>query len=240
MATLPPGFWDNERRQLAAEMGDLVMKVIIAGGTAGVEALPTALSTFVNWDIFNQHALDWLKLFMGDSVTAPPFVDKIGWEWARGLTDTTRRGVMGEINAWVQSGDPLPELEKRLQRLPAFTAQRARQTAVTEVTRIYASGNLMAWDASGVVGGKRWRTAYDERVCPICGPMHMKLVEIDQAWTFTQEMRDASPELDRALKSLNQTAFNAPPAHVNCRCWLSPVVLEAHTPEEIEEQRFNA
>ena len=238
---LPPGFWDSERARLSADIADTVLRVLIAGGTSGVELLPQSARVLVNWDIFNQHATDWLKIFLGDVSQPAQFADqnRVAWNWARELTDVTRRGVMDDINAWVQSGDPLPELEKRLMRNQAFSSNRARMVAATEVTRTYASGNLMAWSASGLVSGKRWRTAVDERVCPICGPMHMTIVEIDQDWQFTQDMREASPELDRALKSIGNAAFTAPPAHVNCRCWLSPVVFEAMDPDELEEQRFD-
>jgi len=238
---LPPGFWDSERARLSADIADTVLRVLIAGGTSGVELLPQSARVLVNWDIFNQHATDWLKIFLGDVSQPAQFADqnRVAWNWARELTDVTRRGVMDDINAWVQSGDPLPELEKRLMRNQAFSSNRARMVAATEVTRTYASGNLMAWSASGLVSGKRWRTAVDERVCPICGPMHMTIVEIDQDWQFTQDMREASPELDRALKSIGNAAFTAPPAHVNCRCWLSPVVFEAMDPDELDEQRFD-
>ena len=68
----------------------------------------------------------------------------------------------------MMAGDPLPELEKRLCR---SLARSGRIVAVTEVTRAYAAGNVMAWKASGVVDGKIWQTAVDERVCPVCGKL---------------------------------------------------------------------
>jgi hypothetical protein len=215
------------------------MRVLIAGGTSGVESLPTSVSALVDWNVFNEHAVNWMGLYLGDISRPAPFGDEISWNWARNLNETTRRNVEGEIDRWIREGEPLPVLEKRLARLPAFSDARARMVAVTEVTRVYASGNLMAWDASGVVGAKRWRTARDELVCPICGPMHMTIVEFDQEWTFTPEMREADPGLDKALNSIKANGFIAPPAHVHCRCWLSPVIIEAHDLDELDEQRFD-
>lgn len=234
-----PEFWANERKLLGQHVDDLLMRIIIAGATSGVELLPPNIAVLVDWDVFNRDAVSWLRRYLGDSTTRPPFVGDAGWNWAQNLTDTTRRNVMEEIDRWIQEGEPLPVLEKRLARLPTFGSLRARQVAVTEVTRVYASGNLMAWQSSGMVGAKRWRTAVDERVCPICGPMHDTIVEIDAEWQFTQEMRDKNPALDRALKGLKQTAFTAPPAHVLCRCHLIPVVLEAYEPGELDDQRFD-
>ena len=80
-------------------------------------------------------------------------------------------------------------------------------------------------------------TAVDDRVCPICGPLHNTIVDLSGGWTFTQEMLDANPALARALRG-PQTILR-PPAHVNCRCWLQPVVFEAMLPQELENQRFN-
>ena len=233
-------FWDNERKELGRDYSDLIMRVLISGGTSGVNLLPNELRVLVDWDVFNQHALNWMDIFLGDAMTTrPPFTDNIAWSWAQGLTNTTRKHISTEIDQWVRAGEPLPELTKRLARSAAFTPQRARQTAVTEVTRIYASGNMMAWDASGVVGAKRWRTANDERVCPICGPLHMTIVDFEGSWDFTPEMLANNPELERALNSIKATSFTAPPAHVLCRCWLSPVIIEAHDPEALDEQRFD-
>jgi hypothetical protein len=234
-----PAFWDAQRKMLRGEFGDLIMNVLLSGAASGNGQLPAELRVFTDWDVFNQSALDWMDLYLGDVSRRAPFADSTAWNWAANLNETTRRQVSSEISNWVRAGEALPELEKRLGRLPSFTTQRARQVAVTEVTRVYASGNLMAWEASGVVSAKRWRTAFDELVCPICGPMHMTIVEFGGQWNFTQEMRDANPELDSALNSLKVSGFTAPPAHVHCRCWLSPVILEAHTPEEIAEQRFD-
>ena len=84
---------------------------------------------------------------------------------------------------------------------PAFGTQRASLIASTEVTRAFAEANRIAYDESGVVTAYQWQTAADERVCPICGPLHGKQAQKGQR-------------------------FNGlfPPAHPNCRCWISPVV----------------
>lgn len=227
-------WWAMERRMMQQEFTDITMEILLAGAEAGVGAMPTGLDVLVDWDVFNQQALDW----MGKYLTLDPrYMGDLGsgaYSWVTQLTDTTRKTVIGEINSWVREGAELKVLEERLK--PTFGETRAQAVAVTEVTRIFAQGNITAWKASGVVTGKRWMTARDERVCPICGPMHNKLVSIDNSWQFTAEMLAANPTLASVLKQ--PTAIYAPPAHVRCRCWVQPVVLGAYDESEIEEQTF--
>lgn len=83
-----------------------------------------------------------------------------------------------------------------------FGAARAAVVAVTETTRtITAAEEWVRREfqaATGVLMKRRWRTENDAKVCPICNPLHQKL-EAD--WPAT-------------LKA-------GPPAHPNCRCWLT-------------------
>jgi hypothetical protein len=74
-----------------------------------------------------------------------------------------------EITRWIDNGETLPQLIERL--VPLFGEKRAELIAVTEVTRAFAEGNMVAWRESGVIQKRRWNTANDELVCPICGPL---------------------------------------------------------------------
>ncbi len=224
-------YWQSYLPGMRREFSELVLDILLAGGAAGAGALHVG-SVFVDWDVFNQDALRWLDLFLGD--LTPGLTQEGAYAWAKALNEATRRGVVQEIRRWVMAGDPLPELEKRL--LPFFSEKRAHRVAVTEVTRAYAAGNVMAWKASGVVDGKIWQTAVDERVCPVCGKLHNKMVELDAGWEFTQAMLDSAPALRKAVRVPQTIAV--PPAHVLCRCWLKPIVFEAMTPEEIAAVRW--
>ena len=228
-----PDFWQPYLPQLRREFVDLVLDILIAGGDAGAKGIPL-LSVLIDWDVFNQAALDWLDMYLGGATVAP-VTSGGAFNWALSLTEATRRGVAREIDRWIRAGAALPELERRL--LPFFDQRRAHRVAVTEVTRVYASGNIMAWKASGVVGGKRWMTAVDEHVCPVCGRMHNTFVDLDRGWEFTPEALAADPALARAIGA--PMTIVAPPSHVNYRCWIQPVVYEAMSPEEIAAGRFD-
>jgi SPP1 gp7 family putative phage head morphogenesis protein len=141
----------------------------------------------INWDLANEAARRWAWSYATD--------------WTAQLIASTRRQMQLEITRWIDNGETLPQLVERL--VPLFGEKRAELIAVTEVTRAFAEGNMQAWRASGVIQKRRWNTANDELVCPICGPLHRKVVGMDE---------DFAP------------GISAPPAHPRCRCNLSPVV----------------
>ena len=109
----------------------------------------------------------------------------------------------------------MPEL---IERVDSFLNNpiRAETIAVTEATRTYAEGNMVAWRESGVVNGRIWQTALDELVCPVCRPLHNQITAFDdQVWHHP-----TNPGLSVGLSVKN------PPAHVRCRCWQSSFVKE--------------
>lgn len=62
----------------------------------------------------------------------------------------------------------------------------------------------------------RWVTVLDDRVCPICQPLHNEVVGIRQSFIGTSEDKHG----------FSSTVFEGerPPAHVNCRCYLEEVI----------------
>lgn len=76
---------------------------------------------------------------------------------------------------------------------------RARNIAETEATRAYAQAALRAYAASQVVTGFVFKTANDEIVCDVCGPLAGKRFDLDDT-------------------------EHVPPLHPRCRCWASPEV----------------
>ena len=217
-------FWTNERRLIWQSFNDIIMDTMLAGMSNGLPLLPAAIQPLVSWDVVNQAALGFLREYRSDILNQIDIV--------------TERQTREIINDWLLSGDPLDSLETQL--APIFGATRADAIAATEVTRLYAQGNMMLWQSTGVVGGKAWQTARDERVCPFCGPLHNQIVELDQDFTLSADTIAGSeqmqqllgnrytPELamQRAMTLLGNvgSTASAPPYHVRCRCWLKPVV----------------
>ncbi len=175
-----PQFWDDEERALWDALNQLIIVTLMDGVGEGVNGLPSNYQVLADWNVVNQSVLEYAKIYRYDLI--------------KKITDTTRNQVQTAITDWMREGSPLEALTARLE--PVFGAVRAEMIAVTETTRVFAEGNKMAWDSTGVVNTSKWQTANDDLVCPICGPLN------DQV---TEEM---------------------PPAHVNCRCWKRPVVDE--------------
>jgi hypothetical protein len=117
---------------------------------------------------------------------------------------------------------------------PIFGATRAEAIAATEVTRVVAAGNETLWQSTGVVSGKRWMTARDERVCPICGPLHGRLTELNRGFEFTPDDLANNEELRKALRGATAITILRPPAHVRCRCWEQPFVSEELLRRELD------
>ena len=82
-------------------------------------------------------------------------------------------------------------------------SQRATRIARTETLAAANAGRMLSWgeaDAQGILPAdslKRWKTATDERTCPVCKPMHNVAVPWQGAFSTGDVM---------------------PPAHPNCRC----------------------
>lgn len=184
-------FWANEESEMWDVLSPLFISTVTDAVEGGIFLLPEGLEALVDFDAVNQMIIDYVKAYK--------------FEWIHAISDTTRSQVQQAFSEWIASGDSLRALEAQLS--PLFGSVRAELIASTEVTRIFAEANQMAWNSTGYVGGKQWNTARDERVCPICSPLDGQVVLLNNA--FPSDIGGG---------------FVGPPAHPRCRCWLSPVV----------------
>lgn len=216
-----PGFWDEEKRLLWESMAPFLIALVHAGGESGYEQLPDSVKIFMNWDVFNQDAIDYLRSY------------RLGW--VTGISETSRTQSVNTIAAWIESGASKDVLDKKLATI--LSPARAKTIATTEVTRVYARGNQLAWKATGMVTAQKWQTVKDDKTCPICSDLHDKTVSIDSVFTQsptsvanTQAMKDLEPDPVARQRKANTLIRNngashlGPPAHPNCRCFLLPVV----------------
>jgi SPP1 gp7 family putative phage head morphogenesis protein len=139
-----------------------------------------------DWTLANQRAAEWASQYTGQLIAD---IDR-----------TTQGRLRTAVSEWISNGDPLSKLRGEL--APIFGDKRADLIASTEVTRAYSEANRIAYRESGVVDQIEWRTAADELVCPICGPLGGKRDTLDGDFG----------------------GAGMPPAHPRCRCWIVPVV----------------
>jgi len=130
----------------------------MAAAESAARQLPAIARYQIDWALVNEAA--WRRS------------REYGYELVKGICETSEAFLREAISEWMDTGRPLDELAGELARSGMFGPARSQMIAVTEVTRAYAEGNRLAWQASGVVDRVRWQVAMDERVCPQCGPMH--------------------------------------------------------------------
>jgi len=128
------------------------------------------------------------------------FGDGYGDNLTGQLVASTETIIRREIAEWINNDLSYSVLLDNLQR-SVFSRRRADVIATTETTRAFASANRIAWRDSGVITRMRWQTSFDEKVCNICSPLNGQTTDIN-----------------------GDFGGYFPPAHVSCRCFISPVI----------------
>lgn len=227
-------FWSEEKKKLWDAISEILILLIHAGGESGYAQLPESIKLFMDWNYFNKEAINYLRGYR--------------LEWVNKISETTRDQAIDAIADWIEAGEPKKALDAKLAKI--ISPERAERIATTEVTRIFARGNKLAWKATRIITAQKWQTVQDERVCPMCGPLHGKIVSIDESYRQTpQEIAnsqqmidlvgdDAQARLGRAqtLVKHSGSVVEGPPRHVGCRCWLLPVVSEEAVREERQKR----
>ena len=173
----------------------------------------------INWDRFREQ----LEQALRDKLAAMFLLIVLVWQDSTGLNDPRENAVRAAVDWAVARSQQLSralvdsvrqgwlELRQRVtgqlalppDEVRALLDQaRARLIAVTEITRAHNAGlRYIARRFADITGQELapfWVTERDEKVCPICRPLHLQGPDV---W------RDKFPL--------------GPPAHPNCRCWLS-------------------
>lgn len=138
--------------------------------------------------------------FIGELATrAVRWARQYAGELVRGLTNTTQRAVREAVATFISTpGMTFTDLKDMLSQ--TFSPGRAEMIAVTETTRAFYEGGKEAVEEIRRVGFDMvgiWRTAVDDRVCPICSPL---------------EGLQENPSGGFGPQNLT------PPAHPRCRC----------------------
>ncbi len=167
-------FWDEQR---TAIMG-AVLPVWLESFVAGAELAFEDVGLPVDVDAVNRAADDYIERYSND--------------WWERLETGQRERLRSAILQARQNGLSAKDVARLIE--DDFGAERAMRIAITEVTTLLGAGAQEQYRASGFRFWQ-WRTAKDERVCPICGPRE------DQVFPMS-------------------TRFEA--AHPRCRCWAAP------------------
>jgi HK97 family phage portal protein len=161
--------------------------------------------------------------FNSNDVLIPKIVDLAAKRLAKSYNETTAKLITTQLNEGIQNGESLQQLVKRVNSVYEYSDMvRAKAVAHTESYYIANKGNQEAYRQSGVVKTQRWYTAEDEMVCPHCGPMDGRTIDVGSDYF---KKGDVSVGADGSILKLNYRGIDVPPLHTNCRCFIRPDVI---------------
>jgi SPP1 gp7 family putative phage head morphogenesis protein len=182
------------------EMGQLLLPGIIE--EVGSDEMAT-LIVGVGFDVTNPRVSD--------------FVAERTFKFAGDVTNTTYEAVRSQLLAGIAEGEGIPKLRKRIESVFENAGRvRSEMIARSEIIRASNFGAEEAYKQSGVVSGKEWLTAFDERTCDQCAAMNGKIVELGRNYF---EKGDEFMGL-----KLDYEDVGYPPLHVKCRCTIVAVL----------------
>ena len=129
---------------------------------------------------------------------ASRYADKMAAELVTQVTDSTRDMIRERVVQAIDNGWSQKELTDDLIDSRAFDPGRAALISGYELGSALEAGNMLGWQASGVVSGKQWLTAGDDLVSDECQ------MNADQGVI--------------PLDDEFQSGDDAPLAHPYCRC----------------------
>ncbi len=133
----------------------------------------------------------------------------------RGIDDTTRDAVRTELLEGLQAGESIPKLAERVSKVFAdATGRRAQTIARTETNGAASLGSEQAWRQSGIVKGKEWVAALDERTRDAHAHADGQRVPLDAPFTVGGESLRYPGDPTGSAENV-----------INCRCALAPVTL---------------
>jgi len=163
-----------------------LLLALIGATTANTLQRGAALGVSLSIDDINRAASQWAREYSFGVV--------------RGINETTRRAISDAVQQYASTpGMTIDDVARLLE--PTFGQRRASTIATTEITRAYSQAAQITQSQladQGVIVKQQWVTWRDDRVCPVCAPLHNSF-DWDTSFIF------------------------GPPAHVNCRCWLANV-----------------
>lgn len=187
----------SESEEITRLLTQLLTEWAVAGSEQGAETVQREIfgvKQDLNFELANVAAAAWA------AENAALLVNE--------LIGARQRSVQNAISEIVRDGGTIGDLVNRIVQAGLFSPQRAEAIAVTELTRAFAQGNMIAWRESGVVTEREFRTNEDEFVCPRCGPLNEQVKPLDEPF-----VNENTGEI-----------VDNPPVHVRCRCWTVPKV----------------
>ena len=185
---------------------DELLAVGKAGGLDALAQIGVEDSTDIV-SLVNEGAVDYAREraaeMVGKKWVDGELVDNPKAEWV--IDEATRDMVRSTVTDAMQQGWSNDKLADELSSHYAFSDDRSTMIARTETAFADVQGNLTAYKASGLVGGKEWLVSAD--CCDDCEALDGVVVGLDE--DFPDDGGDG------------------PPLHPRCECNILPVLDES-------------
>lgn len=140
-------------------------------------------------------------------------IEKQAQTFARRVNETTWQALKDSLAEGYQLGEGADVLARRVELVMAGRIESDSITiARTETTKAYNEGTRESWKQSGVVAGKRWLAALDERTRDSHIEAHGQTVGLDEYFMVGVGMGQAPGQI------------GLPEEDINCRCAMTAVL----------------
>lgn len=154
------------------------------------------------------------------TVAAKRFLEKQGLLFISQVNSTTIERLRKTLGEGLLKGEGIDKLSERVTEIyNTADENRAELIARTEVLQATNFATEEAYKQSGIVKGKEWLTAIDERTCSYCNEMDGKVIELTK--NYYEDGDNITTE--EGTFEVNKN-ISYPPLHPNCRCTLIPVL----------------
>lgn len=191
------------------------------------------LIALVGLEVFELLKSDEKFISTSDLVTS--FIENSTLEASKSFTNTVKEEVAAILKRGLEDGLANAKIAKEItEKFADISSKRAQLLVRTELSRATTEGTIEAYRQSGVVRGKKWYTAMDERVCPYCAPMNGKVLPLSR--NFFDQGDEWLGDAKTAIK-MDYSDVPGAPLHPGCRCVLAPVLEEVKSAgATLEEQ----
>lgn len=169
-----------------------IIAVLRNAAKRGIALFEDSVNLAIDYTMTDDRVAAWAREYAGELITK--------------VDDTTKQSVRNAVARFAGTpGMTIGDVVNEIFDGNIFSEKRADMIATTEITRAYAQGQKeagreMKEQFPDLKIIKTWFTNNDDRVCDICGPLEGKTSELDEEF---------------------EPGISEPPAHVNCRCWIS-------------------
>lgn len=140
-------------------------------------------------------------------------IERQAQQFAQRINDTTWDALRTSLSEGINNGESIDALAARVEDVMGDRIRSSGEViARTEVNRASSTGDIESWRQTGVVAGKRWNAALDDRTRATHVEAHGQQVRLDDDFSVGSAT-GPGPGLMGVAKE-----------DVQCRCYLTPIL----------------